>query len=294
MIELDCSLLPAQLGAILGARGTELPPLLWHEHPNRGAKKILDAIAGDAELLGCERLCDEGMASAVRAMLYLWSGWPADSEMYAQLAPDAERAYVLALARRQAGERAATRKLLQEVAQHPIHDSLPGHTHAAIGSSPSRSLKRLREVIAFGGQWEPFAFADVFEQARNGQFDPAAEYIVRSIQCCEFELLLAYCIEAATGRKIEKRQPATPAVRRPHRRASGRPQSRAAPSSTKAEMAAAADSPPTGLTVSVLCPKCGRKNIVPEALRGMPTECEKCSTPFKVPLRRSAPTPASG
>ncbi len=71
MIKLDPAQLPPRVTAAVLARGTDLPSLEWHKHPNRAARTALDAIPNDTELLGRESLTNVPMAAAVRALLYL-------------------------------------------------------------------------------------------------------------------------------------------------------------------------------------------------------------------------------
>lgn len=298
MIELDTSLVRGRIGAMLMSRGTQTPPLVWRNQSNRGAKTMLEA-ASDEELLDCSPLVDEQMAAAVRALLFLWNGWPTDAEMYAQLAPDVERAYVGALARRQAGKLAEAKTLLQQVGQHQIYDSLRDYAQNHMKSSPATGLERLRGVIAFTGEWEPFAFGDVTEQAREGQLEPDAEQVVCDIQCREFELLLAHCYQAATGKELEKPQPASGmpslAERAASRRAAFRAASRASFSESPARQPpACAPQPPTPgppppiMGVEVLCPMCGQRSAFPESKRGQTADCKKCGVVFRIPLRRPA------
>ncbi len=204
MIKLDTSQIPPRVAAVLMQRGAQLPPIQWHINPNQSGKRYLDESTDDKTLLGCDPLADDEMAAAVRALLFFWNGWPAESVMHAHLAPDKERGYIDALIKRQAGDSAASKDLLQKISEHPIYKPLGDYATEEIGLSVAPGLKRLREVIAFGELWEPYAYADVYEQARAGQLDPAGERVVRSLQCREFELLFAYCLEAATGRKLAR------------------------------------------------------------------------------------------
>ena len=87
---------------------------------------------------------------------------------------------------------------------HSIFEPLGAFAAGEIGLSVAPGLKRLRQVIAFGELWEPYAFGDVYEQACADQLDPAGERVVRRLQCREFELLLTHCLEAATGRRLTK------------------------------------------------------------------------------------------
>jgi hypothetical protein len=204
LISLDLSPLPPGVVTILMQRGIRLPPLQWHLNPNRPAERKLAEIVDDCELLGCDPLADAGMAAAVRALLYFWNGWPAEACQCAQTAPEKERTFVSALVARQAGEAAGSKSLFQKMNGHPIFKPLRDFAAGEIGLSVAPGLKRLRELIAFGELWEPYAFGDVYEETRAGKFDPAGERVVHSLQCREFELLLIHCLEAATGQELEK------------------------------------------------------------------------------------------
>lgn len=204
MIKLDLSRLPPSIVSILMRRGTELPPLQWHVNSNRLAKQTLDETHDYRELLHAEDLEDEGMAAAVRGLLYIWAGWLTDAQQAAKTAPEKERLYISALATRHAGKSETSKALFQKAGGHPIYKPLGHFAAQEIGLSVAPDLKRLRRVIDFGGSWEPYAFSDVYEETRVGKLDPAGERIVRSLQCCEFELLLTHCYEAATARRLAR------------------------------------------------------------------------------------------
>jgi hypothetical protein len=275
-------------------RGAQLPELCWQANPNRAAKSALDELADDNSLFDCDHLASPEMAAAARALLYFWNGWPAEATMYAQAAPERERAYLAALCARQAGDGAAAKSHLQQVEGHPIYPALAAYALKAIGMGVAPSLRRLRDVIAFGEQWEPRAFADVYEQARSGKLDPPGEKIVCSLQCREFELLLDLCVRAAVGEKPKKARPAPtspqarPAQRPVPRRHTPEVPSDPKPARPSAKKKVVLKPIPALEGVSVLCPKCGAALTFPEGKRGTPGRCSQCGASFLIPDRPGA------
>jgi hypothetical protein len=297
MIDLDTSQLPQPIVTALMLRGADLPPIRWDEHPNRAGKTALDQMTDWKKLFGLDEVRDESMAAAVQAMLYLWNGWPDAAEMYAKLAPERERCYIDGIRHRQAGETDASKDAFTQVNGHPIFSHLALYASDTIGLSTTPLLKRLRDMIAFGEQWEPFAFGDVYEQARDGRLDPTGEQIVRSLQCREFELLFAYCYEAATGEKLVGKKPEAAPARRPPpkrpapKRQPQKPQDEGPPNGGSPEVEKklkAAMKPITSSGVEVLCPKCREINSFKENARGSKGRCKKCSALFLIPKRSSA------
>jgi hypothetical protein len=299
MIKLDTSRMPARVVAGLMARGAQLPPLQWFENPSRQAKQTLDQVSNDTELLGCEELADPKAAAAVRALLYFWNGWPEEAEMYSVVASEREQAYITALCKRQAGHADAAKTLFQTVGVHPVFTPLAEFAKDRIGRTSLTMLKRLRDMIAFGDAWEPFIFADAFEQALNSNLDVAGDMIMRQLQCYEFELLIGYCVDSATGEKLSKyqgdtvrqdaakRPPARPPARRPAQPAPPAPRPKSEPKAGEGEKKA----PPRPINptdVGVLCPKCQAALSFPESARGATGRCEKCGATFLIP-QRAAP-----
>lgn len=298
MIQLDTSQLPKPIVAALMLRGADVPPIRWFEHPIRAAKTALDQLADHRKLFKHDSLKNEAMASAVHALLYLWNGWPAEATMYGQLAPDREQMFIEALRARQAGELDASKELFLRVDGHPIYAPLAEYSKRAIGLSTTPLLKRLRDVIAFGEQWEPFAFADVYEQARDGQLDPTGEQIVRNLLCREFELLFIHCYEEAVGLKLaEKKAEPTPARRPTPKRPQKRQQARREEADNRSQKADQPEKTGPKLKlkpvtksqgVEVLCPKCQSVNSFPESGRGAKGKCRKCGSLFLIPQREAA------
>lgn len=301
MIKLDTSRMPPRIVAALMARGAQLPPLEWHINPSRNAKQTLDEVEDTRALLGREELADPAMADAVRALLYVWNGWPGEAVMTAQLAPDRERAYVEAFCKRQTGDSAAAKDLFRQVGEHPIYTPLGEYAQEMIGRTSLSMLKRLRDMIAFGGQWEPYIFSDAFHQALTSNLDVAGDQIIRNLQCYEFELLFGHCLDAAAGEKLAKYQASTPTTARrtpppktpPRRPAQPTPTPTPPKEAPKSEgpKPKAAPKPIATNDVGVMCPKCRKLLTFPESARGSAGRCDECSATFLIP-QKAASSPA--
>lgn len=296
MIELNVSRLPGEIANVLLMCGWSVTPLKWLDKPNRTAKKILDRESEDTVLFKTENLPDESMCAAVRAMLYLLSGWRGECDMYAQASPEKERAYLAALSFRQAGEPHKAKEVLQQFETHPIYPSLAAFAIKAIGPGADRTLMRFKQIIELGEAWEPFAFVDLYEQARVGKLSSPPITTIREIQCREFELLFTHCYEAATGvtlseestdttvprKRVPKRQ--RPRPRQPMPEKSNQQETPKWPQSTIRQ---ALHKPGTA---GFSCPRCNHIDVLPEHLRGTKHQCSKCSVIFLIPQKK--PTPA--
>lgn len=186
------------------ARGTALPPVLWSEGSNSIAKKTLDTV-DDPQLFAPCNIAKELMGGAVRSLLYLWNGWPNECCMYAQAAPPKEALYLMAIAERQRGNATQAKSAFQQLENHDIYANLVECATDIIGSSADASLKRFGEILKFNGAWEPFAFTDLFEQARADETKIVVGEFVRKMQQSEFNLLFAHCYKAATGEDLFKK-----------------------------------------------------------------------------------------
>ncbi len=199
--------------------GTGPAPLVWHLRPNRSGKETLDNTQSDTDLLKCTSVADESHSAAVRSLLYLWIGWPGEASMYAQGAHDAERVYIEAIRSRQVGEVTPSKEHFRELDEHAIFAPLGNYVAESIQSDLEKSLDRFKNIVKMGETWEPFAFADTYEQARLGQLSNPAVLVVRALQRREFELLLVHCYEGAIGESIGAFEHSSPAVAQTKKRA---------------------------------------------------------------------------
>lgn len=274
----------------------------WKDNGHLGAKKVLDEV-DDLPLLGVEQLTDASMAAAVRAMLFLWSGWPGDCVMCSQTAPVPERTYLAALCERHQGHFAEAKGLFKLLEDHPVYQPLAESALATIGLTGEPTLQRLREMLRMDTRWEPYLFCDAVANALAGKARGQAEALLRKIQCLEFELLFKFCYERATGQKISYRNrvDSNDAQKRAAERERRiREEKRRREEKRKREEAMAKKPEPSGPKakpevtrspttadgtplVSISCPKCGHAQQVPAASRGKPARCKSCNAPFLVP-----------
>lgn len=201
MFELQFKSASSQISTLLMARGTALPPVLWSEGANSIAKKTLDTV-DDPQLFEPCNLTNDLMGGAIRSLLYLWNGWPNECSMYAQAAPPKISLYLMAIAERQRTNAAQAKSFFQQLEDHEIYANLVECATQIIGTSPDASLKRFVEILKFNGAWEPFAFTDLFEQARADETKIVVGEFVRKMQQSEFNLLFAHCYESATGKDL--------------------------------------------------------------------------------------------
>lgn len=301
MATLNTSCFSPVVANVLMLAGTGPAPLAWHLRPNKSGKEILDCSQSDTALLRCKSVADESHGAAVRSLLYLWIGWPAEASMYAQGAHDAERLYIEAIRSRQLGEVNPSKELLRELGEHAIFAPLGNYVIESIGSDLDRSLDRFKNIVKMGETWEPYAFADTFEQARLGELGHPAVLVVGALQRREFELLFVRCYEGAIGQSIEAFEQPSSATLQPKRRAPVKRPTRRAPAPTPAKPKETSPGPSAkrlgplaerGPRVGAHCPKCDRVAILPETRRGTKHQCEQCKTMFLIPqkVQPSAPS----
>jgi len=292
MLDIDASKLTPKIAQIMSLVGWGIPPLDWTERHNTTAKTILDENE-DVALFKSQTIKDEAMATAVRALLYLWTGWPSDCQMWAVAAPDKERFYVMGLSYRQLRKLDESKSQLQQLVENPLSDGLARLSKELISDHADILLKRFRDLIELGQAWEAFAFSDLLEQARDGEFNHGAQEILRKLQWQEFNMLFQRSYEAATGVDITKRDAQAkqiskePAWKRnqvqQHRT---RPPASAPSKPSPAESRKGSDSKSEKETekednksskIRLKCPKCKSATTVSESARGHSVKCVKCS-----------------
>jgi hypothetical protein len=297
MSGLDVSPFAPEIARVLLLRGAAQSTISWKDIAQRGAKKILDDL-DDTALLGVPALANASMASSVRALLYLWSGWIDDCKMCSEAAPPEERLYLAGLCLRHAQRYDESKAIFKKLGAHPIYASLTESAVALLGSTAEPAVQRLREMLEFDKHWEPFLFCDLVTMAGAGKLKPAGENVIRLLQTREFELLLVYCCEKATGQKVTQRlrevDPGEAQRRaqererrmkedRRRRESHARQEQPVGDSGAKHGPGGAGGAPARGETVTVTCPKCGQAKPMPAALRGKVVRCQSCNGVFEVP-----------
>jgi len=305
-----------EVTAMLLARGTALPALVWHGRPNHAAKTTLDAI-DDAKLFGRDAVSDPHMAAAVRSLLYLWNGWPDDCHMHSQGAGTQERAFLEGIRQRHAGNTEQAKAAFRELNGYSPYQKLARRALELIGPHGDPLLQRLKQIVELDGQWEPFMFVDVFEQARTGKLDSAGEELVRRIQAEEFALLFIHFYQQAVGKTVGSRgrdETATDGESNLKRmreliqkrksasvRRSGSAQRRrqSSPTLTGTSQGPSDGSEkdikavkPAGGFIRVACPKCHHVLRLPESVRGGHHLCSQCGIIFAIPAKTEPPTTA--
>jgi len=300
MIELNASQLAPEVAALFLLGSGQQTMLQWHTHPKKFAKDRLDQI-DNAELFGRQSLADEAMASAVRALLYLWNGWPDKAADLGEAAPDREQHYLKGLRERQLGHMDLAKVVFQQLDTHPIYSPLASYAVTAIGGTAEPLLKRFKDLIEFSSEWEPFLFVDLVEQALAGKLDDEARAAVCQLQCKEFEQLFRHCYEQALGEPIPEpadsessaeQEARVQRVRqlRERRRSSSLPLSQKPPPEKSRQEKA---SPEKEATVQIGCPRCRAVTKFPESARGKNGKCGKCGTLFAIPEKGAGPKPPS-
>jgi hypothetical protein len=205
MIGLDLGAFPPEIAKLVLLRGGGLPAVTWSTEGHPAAKKLLDGL-DDNSLFGVASIADEQMGAAVRALLYLWTGWLGDAAMFSQAAATPERRYLSAICERHNRRFAEAKVFLKQLETHPVYPDLVEYALAATSSAADPCVLRLREMLELDRRWEPFLFCDAIAQACGGKMKPSGESIVRQLQCREFELLLVHCCEKAVGSKLNQRK----------------------------------------------------------------------------------------
>lgn len=218
MIEIEYSKAAPTIASLLQAKGTALLGVQWLDNQVASAKKTLDA-SDDAHLFAPSTLRDESMATAIRALLYLWNGWIDESSMYAQGARPKESLFILGLSERHHGNASQAKAFFLQLHDHPIYPSLAKIANELIATSPDESLKRFREILRLNGTWEPYVFIDIYEQARVDETKITIGDFVRQMQGQEFSLLFGHCYKAVTGEDILKHTKVADTSWKPKRRA---------------------------------------------------------------------------
>lgn len=299
MLEIDATKLAPNPSQIMAMLGWGMPPLNWQDRHNTTAKSLLEEAAEDSDLFKPQAVQDEALATGVRALLYLWTGWPNDAQMWAAAAPEKERLYIAALAYRHAGNSEESKTQFQALEENPFSDEMCRSAKGLISDHADVLLKRFRDLIELGQAWESFAFTDLLDQARDGDFSHGAQEILRKLQWQEFNMLLQRCYEGATGKDITKREAQARVVESEpawKRNKAAQDRIRPAPSAPSrkpaTEQPGQGDKGANGKDVdnkeeekskhfAVKCPKCKKSVAVSESARGKSVKC-KCGHSLRI------------
>ncbi len=211
-MEFDHSRLSPKASAIFLLRGTALTPLRWFEHGNNNARATLEDLS-DTQLFAPHNIADPPMALLLRGLLYLWHSLPEEAPMVAAGAPDPELNYLTGLVQRHMGKPNEAKATFQKIESHPVYETIAPKALEMMGLGVDPAIKRVADIIRMNEAWEPFAFIDLYEQAREEQLPGASVELVRELQQYEFMLLLRHCYLNACGVDIAKGASSTGAVK---------------------------------------------------------------------------------
>jgi hypothetical protein len=288
-----------EIARLLVCRGSGTLTLLWTENQNLLGKKSLGQNS-DSVLFGGLGIRNPRMACAVRALLYLYTGWPVEAEQQAALAAPGEHTYIAGLCARHQKQPEAAKEWFGKLGRHALLGPLGERTLQLLRSEVDPPLKQFRETVGKDRLWHLAAFVDLFDQACAGKLSPTGERLVGRLQDLEFEMLFSHCFAAATGQNITGRRVLSEAeeqqrqqeyrrrmAMRRERVERARKRMESQQVAKKAEDKPGKEPPPRDPKVKVLCPKCGVLVFVAESLRGKPARCVKCDGLFRVPHKQA-------
>lgn len=291
MFEFDLSKISADIAQLLMTNGTGTRPIEWKQQRNHLAKKLLDDC-DDVILFEILRLKSTEMAEAVKALLFLWGGWPVEAVKLARSAGQAEKLYITALCERQLGHTDLAKQLFQAMGTHPIFQQLAEYILKSIRPGGDEALKQIKDLIESNEGWEPLAIIDFYEQARLAKISPVAREAISNMQTKEFELLFGYCYENATGKSIAKRRLLSEAEEKrreeehKHYLAERRMAPQRKPNKSSNTTSRKNNTPKSDGKVRILCPYCRTMALVMDAKRGQKHQCIKCGAFFLVPNKK--------
>jgi ribosomal protein S27E len=296
MVEIDLTKLAPNVANILMLRGSSLMTLCMGDHAHPQANGMIDAMADD-ELFGVAQISSVDMAMAIRSMLFVRNGWLTEGSMFAMMASPAESEFICGIAERNLGHLDRAKVHFQKINDHPVFETLHTHILNTLDNSMDKRLSRLHDIMKLHGNWEPYAFIDVYGEAAAGQMSSASQKTVRTIQQTEFNALFLYCYQQLMGidaRKAEVQQTPEAPRRRPvptTRQTSH--QSAPSPSPTPASKPDAMPSKPASNDVRVGCPKCKAIQSFDASQRGQKVQCSKCAVSFTIPGGSASPSAAA-
>jgi hypothetical protein len=160
--------------------------------PNEAAREALRALT-PAAAFAPQPVRDEEMARACLAALWLQHDFLDESHHISQDLHSAEGSYWHALMHRREGDFGNSKYWFRRVGTHPVFEPLRKAAADLAGAEPERAAR----FFATQAQWDPFAFVDLCEQAVR-QKGPLEE-LCRRVQRAEWDLLFAWCHDAAVG-----------------------------------------------------------------------------------------------
>lgn len=146
-------------------------------------RELLDR--DDADLFG-GAIVDGPMAAAVRSALLLWNDALDESHTLSQDLHSATGSYLHGIMHRREPDYGNGKYWFNRVGSHELFPT--------VGDSASAYAP-----LSMSGNWDPFAFIDLCEDAAHGRLADDVVAALKELQRDEMKLLLEYCFKKATG-----------------------------------------------------------------------------------------------
>ena len=170
---------------------TPEPPAL-DGTPRDGTLPAADLNARLDAPLGAAALLAEN-AALVRALLLLWHDHLDAAHTLAQGVENADGSFVHAIMHRREPDAWNSKYWWRRVGAHPVFPELARQAKALL---EARGEDRLLAELAPGGRWDPAAFVDACEAARERGGAEGHVRLLREVQRLETEVLMAHLLAA--------------------------------------------------------------------------------------------------
>lgn len=304
MVAIEVVRLSPEVASMLMVRNREALPLCWQNQPNRRGRNALEEMS-DERLFGDAVFLDDRLKTTIRALLYLWNGYPDQATECVRSAPCGEGLYLIALANRMLGRWPAAEEVFSRLPEQPFLPTLLSCAKEICTACGSQLMVSVQEVFEQLQKWDHQLFTALFQQAAAGQIGLAGEHVVSQIQYSEFELLFSHCYEKTTGTRvlIETRKQSESAAmklrkREPAKKSASSRSQRAEVLAVESKHRTAVVNDSKGKTQSparedppafrVSCPSCRATIMLPAGARGTKSRCGRCGGLFVV-SRKEAP-----
>jgi hypothetical protein len=177
---------PLVAGLITPERLPELGP----GRPNQAARSQLEALTPET-LLAPRAVCDQSLANACLAGLWLYHDFLDESHRISQEIDTVEGSYWHGIMHRREPDYGNAKYWFRRVGNHPISSALA----TAAGELVAGETHEMEfDFLARKPSWDHFRFVDLCEAAAGSD---GLQRLCRKIQLCEWQLLFDHCFRRA-------------------------------------------------------------------------------------------------